>query len=264
MQIIRTEPSTGGESRTPRDQIEPVFHENALVEPDMAADCSSSEGWPLASGAPPVWGTQLEAMRQFVVAAESLDSQAEAEQAGGSSDKGGIYTAFFGSGVVKVGTGDDGGDLNSANFTEKINAIRVKDDHGAIVPLPWGGTVIMPAIRYLDDHYLGEFEKDEETGQIVPVAARPRRARSVWTDGAMTDYEEFGARLAEDHSDEWPQEEWFIAILGEGDAHDETLRRYQEIARKHSNVHVYSFDGVTNPAEIAEDMAIATLGRKAA
>jgi hypothetical protein len=264
MQIVRTEPSTGGESRTPRDQIEPVFRENVLVEPDLAGDCSSSEGWRLDSGAPPVWDTQLEAMRQFVVAAEQLDSQAAREQAGGSSDKGGIYAAFFGSGLVKVGTGDDDGDLNSANFAEKIGAIRVRDEKGEMVPLPWGGTVIMPAIRYLDEHYLGEFEKDEDTGQIVPVADRPRRARSVWTDGAMTDYEEFGARLAEDHSDKWPQEEWFIAILGEGDAHDETLRQYRQIAEKHSNVHVYSFDGVTNPAEIAEDMAVAMLGRKAA
>jgi hypothetical protein len=282
MQIVRTEPTTGGPSRTPREHFEPVFGTNDLVEPDGALDASSSEGWELPSGAPPVWGTQLEAYRQFVAAAEALDSQAAEEQAGGSKEKGGIYTAIFNHDLVIVGTGDDGGDINSTNFDEKINSIRVKDETGRSVPLPYGGTNVMPTISYLDKHYLVEFAKDEDTGQVVPVHSRPKRARTAWTDGAMKDYREFGKRLGSTQEeigkqlahqypelgelitggDMWPQEEWFIAILGEGTDHDETLRLYQDIAKKHSNVHVYSFDRVSNAAEIAEDMAVAVLAKK--
>jgi hypothetical protein len=265
MQILRTEPETGGPSRTPRDKIEPVFSESDEVEPDAALDASSSEGWEGSSspapGSPPTWQVQMEAFRQFVAAAEQLDSQAAAEQAGGDDDKGGIYSAFFGSGLYKIGEGDDGGDLNSTNMARKVEAIRVQGENGP-VPLPYGATVLMPTIEYLDSHYLGEFAKDEDTGQVVPVAQRPKRARSVWTDGAMRDAAAFGKRLAEDHGDKWPQEEWFIAVFGYGPDHDATLSQYKSIAAKHPNVHVYSFDGVTNPAEIAEDMTIAMLGHK--
>jgi hypothetical protein len=261
--IERTEPTTGGPSRTPRERIEPVFHETDEVEPDVAADCSSSEGWEdsLAPGVT-TWDVQLGAMRAFVAAAESLDSQAASEQAGGDDEKGGIYGAFFGSGLVKIGQGDDDGDLNSSNFERKVSAIRVKDENGRSVPLPYGGTYIMPTIKYLDQHYLGEFAKDEDTGQDVPVSERPKRARAVFTDGAMRDYQEFGHRLEQDNSMSWPQEEWFIAILGQGADHDKTLALYREIAEKHSNVHVYSFDQVSNPGEIAEDMAVAVLATK--
>ena len=266
IQITRTEPETGGPNRTPRDRIEPVFAESDEVEPDAAIDASSSEGWEGSSantpGAPTTWSVQLEAFRQFVAAAEQLDSQAKGEQAGGSDEKGGIYSAFFNHGLVKIGQGDDDGDLNSTNMSRKIQAIWVHDENGRPVPLPWGGTNIMPTIRYLDQHYLDEFSEDEN-GQPVPVSGRPKRARSVWTDGAMKDFREFGARLAEDHSSEWPQEEWFIAIFGYGPDHDATLALYNQVAEKHHNVHVYSFDSVTNPAEVAEDMAVAVLATKA-
>lgn len=267
MKIIeRTEPTTGGEQRTPRERIEPVFATGDLVEPDQAADASSSEGWENSAG-PGVttWQVQLAAMREFVIAAAMLDSQAKEEQSGGSDAKGGIYTAFFNQGLVVVGDGDDDGDLNESNFDRKINAIRVRTQEGELVPLPYGGTNVMPTINYLDKHYLGEFEKDEDTGLLIPVEERPKRARVLWTDGAMKDYEAFGRRLEESHGDRWPQEEWFVAILGSASReHDETLHTYQMIAKRHSNVHVYSFEGVANGAEIAEDMAIATLGHKLA
>jgi hypothetical protein len=259
MQIVRTEPQTGGPSRTPREHIEPVFTDSDEVEPDAAIDASSSEGW-TGSAAPggdtTTWAVQMEALRQFIAAAEQLDSQAAGEQAGGSDEKGGIYSAFFNHGLVKIGQGDNDGDLNSTNMERKVSAIKVRElDTGDMVSLPYGGTVIMPTIRYLDQHYLDEFGDD-------PVGQRPKRARTVWTDGAMKDWRDFGERLAEDHSAQWPQEEWFIAIFGYGADHDLTLGLYNEIAEKHHNVHVYSFDGVTNPAEIAEDVAIAVLGHK--
>ena len=197
----------------------------------------------------------MESLRQFIAAAEQLDSQAAAEQAGGSDEKGGIYSAFFNHSLVRIGQGDDDGDLNSTNMAEKVAAIRVSNENGQMVPLPYGGTNLMSTIRYLDQHYLGEFGDRQ-------VTARPKRARTVWTDGAMKDFREFGARLAEDHSSEWPQEEWFIAIFGYGEDHDATVTLYNEVAEKHSNVHVYSFNSVTNPAEIAEDVAVAVLATK--
>lgn len=256
MQIVRTEPTTGGPNRTPRDQVEPVFSPNDEVEPDQLGDCSSSTGWAdsLAPGVT-TWSVMLNAMRSFVGAAEALDSQAAGEQAGGDDEKGGIYTAFFGSGLVTVGQGDDDGDLNSSNFERKVGAIRVPDERGQMVPLPYGGTYITEACEYLDEHYLDEFGDR-------PVAQRPKRARAVWTDGAMKDYREFGSRLEQDNSARWPAEEWFVAILGQGPDHDATLQLYRQIAEKHHNVHVYSFDQVSNPEEIAEDMAVAVLGRK--
>ncbi len=199
----------------------------------------------------------MESFRQFVAAAESLDSQAAGEQAGGDDEKGGIYSAFFNHGLVKIGDGDDDGDLNSSNIQRKVEAIKVQDTDGKMVPLPYGGTRVMDTIRYLDKHYLEEFGDR-------PVAQRPKRARTLWTDGAMDDASAFGRRLAEDHSKEWPQEEWFVAIFGYGQAHDATLTQYLQIEKKHSNVHIYSFDGVTSPAEIAEDMAVAVLATKPA
>ena len=264
--IDRTEPDSGGEQRTPREQIEPVFTEDDEVEPDLAGDASSSEGFAGSSspdpGSPTTWEVQILAMKEFIGGAEALDSQAAGEQAGGSDEQGGVYGAFFNHGVVKIGEGDDDGDLNSSNFDRKVGAIRVRSQEGGLVPLPYGGTRIMPTIRYLDQHYLGEFSKYPD-GTPRPVAQRPVRARMVFTDGAMDDYAAFGARLEEDHSESWPREEWFIAILGYGDAHDRTLKLYQKLAGKHKNLHVYSFDGVKNGKEIAEDMAVAVLATKA-
>lgn len=262
MQIVRTERETGGPNRTPREEIIPVFGENDEVEPEILFDCSESESWEITDGSSTSrWLVQMEAIRQLVAGAEAMDSQAAAEQAGGSGDKGGLYAAGFNHELVKVGaTGrydqkyvagraeDDEGDLNSANFEGKIAALRT--GHGEQVPS--GGTQIMQATGYLDCHYLGEFGNR-------PAAARPRRARAVFTDGELRDAAAFGRRLAEEHDDEWPSEDWFIAILGHGDEHDRTLRQYQDIAARHKNVHVYSFDQVSNPAEIAEDMAVAVL-----
>jgi hypothetical protein len=266
MRIERTETPTGGEKRTPREEIVPHYSETDEVEPDIAFDCSGSESWEIADGSSiSRWAVQMEAIRQLVAAAEELDSQAAAEQAGGDDDKGGLYAAGFNHELIKIGAGpkydqkfvaeraqDDEGDLNSSNFDAKIKALITR--HGE--ELPSGGTVIMPTVSYLDAHYMGEFgERD--------LADRPKRARVVFTDGELKDAREFGQRLAENHSDKWPEEDWFIAILGHGDEHDTTLAQYQQIAERHRNVHVYSFEEVTNPAEIAEDMAIAVLPQSA-
>jgi hypothetical protein len=266
MKIVRTEETTGGPQRTKREEIVPHYSDTDEVEPDIAFDCSGSESWEVAEGTTTSrWSVQMEAIRQLVAAAEALDSQAAEEQAGGDEDKGGLYAAGFNHELVKVGAGgrydqkfqadreqDDNGDLNSANFDKKISSLLTRHNE----QLPVGGTVIMPAVKYLDAHYLGEFGDR-------PVDERPKRARVVFTDGELKDARDFGRRLQEDHSQEWPEEDWFIAILGYGDDHDATLAQYMSIAEQHKNVHVYSFDQVTNPAEIAEDMAVAVLPQSA-
>jgi hypothetical protein len=256
MQIVRTEQATGGPSRTERSEIVSVFAESDEVEPDMAVDLSGSMSWEISppdGSAPSRWAVVKEALRQFVGAAGSLDSQAAQEQAGGSDEMGGVYTACFSDRLIRIGAGDDGGDLNLTNFDRKTAKLS-----------PGGGTRVMEAIDYLDGHYLDEFSRDEDSGAPIPVSGRPLRARVVWTDGELTDAAQFGSYLLADHSSRWPGEQWFIAIVGHGDAHDATLAQYQKIAAQHPNVHVYSFDQVSNPAEIAEDMAIAVLGKKTA
>lgn len=287
--IERTEPTTGGEHRTPRERIEPVFTGDDLVEVDAALDASSSTGWgDIFPDAPKltVWGLQVEMFRQLLAASQDLDSQAKREQAGGDDSHGGYYTAFFNHGLVRIGSGDDDGDLNTSNLERKVGAIRVEDQDGTLVPLPYGGTRVCGAVQYLDRHYLKEFAKDETTGELVPIGNRPRRARFLSTDGAMDDMAAFGHRLEAPHGiiardlaeaypdlagllgghedGLWPDEQWFACILGHGRAHNETVDLYRKIADRHPNVHVYSFDRVFNAAEIAEDMSVAMLARKAA
>jgi hypothetical protein len=259
MQIVRTEPTTGGATRTPRERIEPVFTEGQEVESEGYLDCSTSESWEIADtpNAPARWPVQLEVYKQFIIAAESLDSQEQHEQASGSDSHGGTYTYPFSNLFLPIGEGDDDGDLNKNNFDRKMNAFVRKyfDAQGN----PQGGTQIMAAIAAADRHFLGEFGPSGENER--PRGQRPVRARAVFTDGELRDHDEFAAYMQSDHNGEW-NEHWFIAILGHGEEHDSTLKQYQTLAQRHTNLHVYSFDSVSNPAEIAEDVAIAVLAKK--
>jgi hypothetical protein len=260
MQIVRTEPATGNPAnRTPREEIEPVFHEGTEVEPEEYWDFSTSECWEISASpnAPSRWSVQLESAKQFTFAAVSLDSQATKEQAGGSDDKGGVYVYPFSSYFLPMGDGDDDGDLNESNWDEKVNEFLQKyGDHNQ---MPQGGTQIMAAVTAADKHYMDEFGSGGENER--PKGQRPIRARAVWTDGELKDHDEFARYMESDHAGEWA-EQWFIAILGYGAEHDAVLKQYKALADKHKNIHVYSFDSVMNPAEIAEDMAIAVLAKK--
>jgi hypothetical protein len=251
MQIVRTETSTGDASRTPRARIESLFTEDQEVEPEGYLDCSESEGWEISAeqGSPSRWSVQIEAWRQFVAAAEALDTQAAGEQAGGDDDKGGVYTYPFSNRFLPIGEGDDDGDLNSSNFAEKIAAFVAKYFDAA--GKPRGGTTIMSAIRAGDAHFMDEFGKR-------PAGERPIRARVVFTDGELSDAGPFAEYMASSHDNQW-REVFAVAVLGHGTDHDATLRQYQELAKTHTNIHVYSFGSVSNPAEIAEDMSIAVL-----
>jgi hypothetical protein len=265
MQIVRTETPTGGPNRTRREEIVQLFTGQREVEPECYLDCSESEGWPWASDeSKSTWPIQLEAARQFIAPFESLDSQAAEEQASGSDEMGGVYFYPFSNVFLPVGKGDDDGDLNSSNFDRKMTAFIRKyfDRQGN----PRGGTEIMSAVRAGDEHFMGEFGPDGEE----PTARdeRPVRARVVWTDGMLNDDEKFRRYLAQATASpegfgshgEW-DEVWAVAIIGEpgSAAGKAAYEQYAELAKGSPWIHPYYFEGVTNPAEIAEDMAVAVV-----
>ncbi len=260
MQITRTETPTGGPNRTPREEIVSLNTGPREVEPEGYLDFSESEGWPWdGDPAQNTWNVQIEAVRQFIVPFEDLDSQAKAEQAGGNEDKGGVYFYPFNNSFLPIGRGDDDGDLNSANFNQKMTAFLHKYGRGG---LPAGGTEIMEAVRAGDRHFTDEFGKD-------PRDERPVRARVVFTDGMLNDAASFRSYLEQatlgrdgyGRHGEW-DEVWAICILGEGRKPDGTnpaksaYDQYVNLAKDHSWIHPYLFEAVTNPAEVAEDMAL--------
>jgi hypothetical protein len=269
MQITRTEVPTGGPNRTPQEHIVSLNTGPREVEPELIGpDFSESETWPWKSDpSKNTWDIQIEAVRQFIVPFEGLDSQAADEQAGGSDEKGGVYAYPFNNNFLPVGDGDDDGDLNSANFDRKMAAFLKKyGDNGR----PQGGTEIMQSVNASDKHFLGT---KKEPGEFydTPRDERPVRARVVFTDGALNDVAKFiaylkQATLSKDgygaHG-EW-DEVWAVAIIGEeGGGGHAAYEQYQEIAKDHPWVHPYYFEGVVNPAEIAEDMAVAVVPTQA-
>jgi len=263
MQITRTEVTTGGPARTPRTEIVPLFTGPREVEPEGYWDMSGSTGWEVAppEGSKPTrYQVMSDAIRGFIVPFEQLDSQAADEQADGSDEMGGVYFYPFNHQFLPIGSGDDDGDLNSSNFERKMAAFarRYFDGEGR----PQGGTEIMAAIQAGDNHYMEEFED-------TPRDQRPVRARTVWTDGELKDAAAFGKYMEASSvtrglgvRKEW-DEVWAVAIFGHGAEHDTTLAQYQELAKRHANIHVYSFDQVKNGAEVAEDMAIAVVPTQA-
>ncbi len=267
VKIVRTETGTGGEMRTKREEIVPLLTGHARgAEPEGYWDMSGSTGWEMAppeGSQPSRFTVMYGAIRGFIEPFEALDAEAAKEQAGGDDDKGGVYFYPFNHQFLPIGDGDDDGDLNTANFEEKMRDFIAKyfDASGH----PHGGTEIMSAIAAGDAHYMGEFGPggDNET----PRTGRPIRARTVWTDGELTDSGAFGTYMAAAAIDpktglgvraEW-DEVWAVAVFGHGDAMKATVRQYQTLTARHPNIHVYVFDQVKNPAEVAEDMAIAVL-----
>lgn len=263
MQIVRTEQPTGTQNRTRREEIVPLITGTREAEPEMYLDCSESEGWPWDSNPSAcTWDIQIEAVRNFISPFEALDSQAASEQSGGDDDKGGVYAYPFSNNFLPIGHGNDDGDLNSSNFDKKVGDFIKK--YFSQEGKPRGGTEIMTAIRAGDKHYLGEFDSE-------PRDERPVRARVVWTDGALNDADAFRTYLGQSTlSDEgfgshgeW-DEVWAVAISGEaGGGGQEAYDQYVELSRNHPWIHAYYFEGVVNPAEIAEDMAVAVVPTQA-
>jgi hypothetical protein len=267
MQITRTETPTGGPNRTRREEIVALNTGPRDVEPEGYYDFSESEGWAWDSDPSMcTWDIQIEAIRQFIAPFEALDSQAKDEQAGGDDEKGGVYFYPFSTRFLPIGEGDDDGDLNSSNFARKIGAfLRKYGNNGK----PQGTTNIMGAIHAADQHFLGDKRNPGEF-YSKPRDERPVRARTLFSDGRLQDADKFRAYLAQaTHTDEgygshgeW-DEVWAVAILGEGDENKAAYEQYVELAKDHPWIHPYYFERVVNPAEVAEDMALAVVPTQA-
>ena len=233
--------ATGGPNRTPRDQIRPVVSANRKKEPVLLLDLSTSMNWGAADEYGPEWpdaGSRraivIEALHGLVRVLEREDSEAAAEQAGGSDELGGLMTHGFGNRRVEIG------DLNSSNLQRRLNEIQ------------WGGkTYIMPAWKAALADY------DEEFGDRDPDE-QPVLLTLVVTDGEADDWMDFEPVLEKATA----KRVFVVAIVGSGPKHDATLQAYQEGARKNqaqdkfgkSHVKVVSFDSVTDPDEIAADL----------
>jgi hypothetical protein len=232
---------TGGPNRTPRSEIGPAVSANRKKEPVLLLDLSTSMDWSATDVNGPDWpdpGSRraivIGALSGLVRALENEDSEAAAEQAGGSDERGGLMTHGFANGHVEIG------DLNTSNLERRLNSIQ------------WGGrTYIMPAWRAALADY------DEEFGDRDPDE-QPTMEVVVVTDGEADDWMDFEPVLEKATA----KRVFVVAIVGHGAKHDATLRAYQEGARKNqaldkfgrSHVSVVSFDSVTDPAEIASDL----------
>jgi len=232
---------TGGPNRTPRSEIGPAVSANRKKEPVLLLDLSTSMDWGAADENGPEWpapGSRraivIGALHGLVVALESEDSEAAAEQAGGDDERGGLMAHGFANEHVEIG------DLNSSNLERRLNSI------------PWGGrTYIMPAWRAALADYDEEFgDRDPDEQPVMEVL--------VLTDGEADDWMEFEPVLEKASA----KRVFVVAIVGHGPKHDATLKAYQDGAAKNqaqdkfgkSHVKVVSFESVTDPHEIAADL----------
>lgn len=235
----RTE--TGGPTRTPRSEITPAVSANRAKEPVLLLDLSTSMDWHAADENGRDWpdpgsrrAITIAALHGLVRVLEEQDSEAAAEQAGGSDELGGLMTHGFASGHVEIG------DLNSSNLERKLNSIS------------WGGrTYIMPAWKAALADY------DEEFGDKDPDE-QPTMLTLVLTDGEADDWAEFAPVLEKATA----KRVFVVAVVGHGKWHDATVKAYQQAAAANkaqdkfgkAHVEIVSFDSVTNPEEIAQDL----------
>jgi len=232
---------TGGPSRTPRSEIGPAVSVNRTKEPVLLLDLSTSMDWNAADEGGPDWPDQssrraivIGALHGLVRALESEDTEAAAEQAGGSDERGGLMTHGFANEHIEIG------DLNTSNLERRLNSIQ------------WGGrTYIMPAWRAALADYDEEFgDRDPDQQPVMEVV--------VVTDGEADDWMEFEPVLEKATA----KRVFVVAIVGHGAKHDATLKAYQDAVRKNeaqdkfgkSHVKVVSFDSVIDPGEIATDL----------
>ncbi|HVB44285.1 MAG TPA: hypothetical protein VNF47_16490 [Streptosporangiaceae bacterium] len=215
---------------TPPRVETPIVPKGQKREVIVLLDTSGSMEWEAADGSPVTrWQIITEAMPLFVSALEAEDSEATAEQAGGSDDLGGLLIHGFSNLHTELG------DFNSSNFARKWPAIQVG-----------GGTTIMPAWRAAQEDYMEEFGD-------IDALDRPALLTLVITDGEATDAAEFGEVLKTAKAGRY----FAVAIVGHGEEHDRTVRSYQAAAQANSkHVTVVSFDSVTNPRELANDLIL--------
>lgn len=215
---------------TPARVEKPLVPQGQNKEIICLLDTSGSMEWEAADGSDVSrWALVSEALPAFVAALENEDSEAAAEQAGGSDEKGGLLIHGF----SNIHT--EHGDFNSSNIKRKMAGIRVG-----------GGTTIMPAWRAAQEDFMDEFGDRD-------AMDRPALLGLVITDGEATDAAEFGKVLESAGTGRY----FAIAIVGHGAEHDKTLASYQAAAQANpKHVTVLSFDSVTNPRDLANDLIL--------
>jgi hypothetical protein len=278
MKIDRDQPTTGGPSRTNREEMAPLFDgagedgAGIEVEPEQLVDVSPSLAWPWVSDEKVrTWEIELASVKGITEPFAVMDSQAAAEQAraGGAAEAaGGVATWPFSNKYLPLSDQrDDEGeeiiDVNPSNFDARwAHFLRMYPRYFENGVPTHGGTEIMTAVRAADEHFMEEFGER-------PRGKRPKRARIVHTDGLLKDADKFRTYLSQakpvtdaassvtqlgSHG-EW-DEAWLIAIYGEeGGESREAYQQYVELARDHSWIHPVYFASVMNGAEAAEDIA---------
>lgn len=233
---------TGGPNRTPRSEITSVRKRNRKYEPVLLLDMSGSMDWGADDEKDRGHDYPSPASRRAIVeqalpllitALAKEDSEAEAEQAEGSDELGGLMTFGFASSPVKIG------DLNESNAERKLRSVQ------------WGGgTYVVPAMKLALKKYDEEFEDDEDDSRVHLVL--------IVTDGEAADWHDLEPYLLDANANRV----FVVAIVGHGDAALDTYNSYKRAAGQNqekdefgkAHVHVVLFDGVTDPAEIAEDL----------
>lgn len=281
MTVNRDQPATGGPKRTGRQEIAPLVRRQELeplgieAEPEDYPDASPSVMWPWQSN-PGIrtWDIEVAVLKEGLGPFAAMDSQA-----GKPGDEGGVFCYPFSNKYLQMGKDLDDGDLNPGNVDQKL-AEWVARHWGPRAAGPddqYGGTNIMAAVRAADERFcLG---KKAEFRDRAP-GDRPLRIRRVLTDGALQDEDAFISYLEQatlfshpalgpsapawgDHG-QW-REVWAIAILGE-DSDGSAAHAYQQylgLQKKFPWIHPYFFQKVEAAAEIAEDLAMATVPQDA-
>lgn len=208
----------------------PLVPQGQKKEVVVLLDTSGSMEWEAANGSQVSrWGVVSEALPAFVIALEGQDSEAAAEQAGGSDELGGLLIHGFSNIHTELG------DFNSSNMLRKFANIQVG-----------GGTTIMPAWRAAQDDYMEEFGDRD-------AFDRPALLTLVITDGEATDAKQFEDVLLKAGVGRY----FAVAIVGHGDEHDKTLASYKKAADANpKHVTVLSFDSVTSPKVLADDLIL--------
>lgn len=212
------------------NDLSPVVAKGVKKEPLALIDISGSMTWAIAANSTTSRREVVgEAMGLLVKSLEDEDSQAAAEQSGGSDEKGGLLVHLFSDHAEELG------DLNSSNWRAKWDSIR------------WGGgTTIMPAWEAAQNDYLEEFGE-------VPALDRPVLLVLVITDGEASDWDQFSKVLEQANA----TRKFCVAIVGHGEDHDRTLAAYKAVeAGNGRNVRVVTFGGETDPSSIATDLIL--------
>lgn len=216
---------------TPTPRVEkPLVPAGQNKEVICLLDTSGSMEWEAAAGSDITrWQVVSEALPAFTRALEDQDTEAAGEQAGGSDELGGLLIHGFSNLHTELG------DFNTSNITRKMQQVKIG-----------GGTTIMPAWEAAQNDFLEEFGDRD-------VLDRPALLTLVITDGEATDAAQFEQVLRK----AGPGRYFAVAIVGYGADHDSTLRSYQGAAQANpKHVTVMSFDSVTNPQELANDLIL--------